>query len=67
MMELVVLQEGNTVTRHKSLCPTHREAKQERKVRVWSPERCTEGPVKRGVAHALKTPNSLKALREALS
>ena len=37
------------------------------KVRVWSTERCTEGPARRGVAHALKLPNSLKALSKALS
>ena len=65
--QAITLTEALPFTENKSLCPTYREAKQEQKVSVWSPERCTEGPARRGVAHALKTPNSLKALSEALS
>ena len=51
--------------KNKSVCLTHSEAKQEQKVRVRSPEGVLRA-LQRGVVHALRTPNSLKALSEAL-
>ena len=44
MMELVVLQEGDSVTEHKSLCPTHNEAKQYQDIGVWRREKFVAGP-----------------------
>ena len=45
-MELVVLQEGDTVTEHKSLCPTHNEAEQYQNIGVWRREKFIAGPCK---------------------
>ena len=47
-----------------SVCPVHSEAKQD--VRVWSRDKCTEGPARRQLAHALKTANSWKAVSKTL-
>ena len=47
MMELVVLQEGDSVTEHKSLCPTHNEAKQYQDIGVWRREKFVAGPCKK--------------------
>ena len=46
-MELVVLQEGDSVTEHKSLCPTHNEAKQYQDIGVWRREKFVAGPCKK--------------------
>ena len=37
---------GDNVIKHKSVCPTHNEAKRYQNVRVWSRERFTAGPCK---------------------
>ena len=42
------------------------EAKQYQTVRVWNRERFIEGHARRWLAHALKTPNSLKTFSKAL-
>ena len=51
------------VTKHKSRCLTHSEAKQCQNVGLCCRERCTEGPARRE-AHALKTfPNPKSSQR----
>ena len=42
------------------------EVKQYQTVRMWNRERFIEGHAKRWLAHALKTPNSLKIFSKAL-
>ena len=62
-----LLSPPRLLPKHKSVRPMHSEVKQYQNVRVWSRDRFIEGHESRQVARALKTPNSPKALSEALS
>ena len=55
-MGLVVLQEGDTVTEHKFLCP-HNEAEQYPNIGVWRREGFIARHARRQIVHALKTLN----------